>query len=153
MSLIKNSLFKDLGPTINGSAIYIYTQGIHMSIHCCVFENNWVTSLGGSICFSYGQINISHSSFYRCYSSKNTDDDLGGNCIYIDRNEANLECISTNLCGESTSNCADSSAQITSCKTSLTFFNATYNYGCGGAQICSLKILIYFLSNFLLFRY
>ena len=78
--MIKDALFYDLGNVAYGAAIYC--SGKDLTLICCRFDLNYVTTEGGSIHFTNGVLNISKTSFLKCYSSKHTNT-VEGNAIRV----------------------------------------------------------------------
>jgi len=133
--MIKNSIFKDLGPIDNGAAIC--TANTKITVFCCTFEGNVVNTQGGSIYFVNGVLSIYQSLFYKCYSSKNKGD-VWGNAVFVNAREFNINDTNTRRCGISESLCSDSAIHIEQSITTAFRLNATENYGCGGGAILSL---------------
>ena len=130
-SVVAKSIFKEISNSGDGGVFRVTDK--NLNITCCVFESTFCTNRGGSLFLSNCKLNINRTTFSRCYTSAYTNG-IYGNSIYINQNSANLECISTYLCGPSAKLCSDSSIYVETCVTKIKFYNSSNNYGIGGSS-------------------
>ena len=126
-----NSVFIDQNSTTNGGVLFIKCKDL--KVYCCIFDSNYCENHGGCLYVTDSNVDISKTSFSKCYVRNRKDGNLG-NAIFISKNKALFSYISTNLCGPDSTRSSDSSIALESCFTKLSFYNASNNNGYMGAS-------------------
>jgi len=130
---IKNALFDGFTTTGSGSVLNIESRNIF--IVSSSFFNCKASEEGGCIYAVSSSILIRSSEFYKCSSTKHTNEKNGNIMFSQNTKRVIIDCINSRLSGESSSCCSDSSIKIIGDFCRVTSYNASDNYGVGGASL------------------
>ena len=138
---VLNTFFENFHQSDFGSVFSISDSSL--DIQCCYFAENSCNNEGGCIYCLNSDLIIEKTSFYKCCSQAHKND-FYGNVLLINGIKALVKNINTYLCSYSEELSSDSSLAFLSSLVTLSFYNASNNYGYKGASGYTLK---YTLDN------
>ena len=129
---ISFSVFQDFHGSNNGGVLNV--DDIVLHIKCSYFTKNSCQSEGGCLYCTNTNLIISKTTFTHCFSTKYANN-MYGNAIYHNENNATIENMIVCLCSDSNeqNKCTDSSILFTKCFASIKFLNSSDNCGYRGA--------------------
>ena len=133
---VVSAYFVDIYKDGNGGAIEV--SGKLLLVSFCFFTNLSVSTHGGSISCNNSYCKIKKSCFYRSYSTKHKNDAGFGNAIFANKHEIVCDNINIRKCGPSADLGSDSSFKTSNCLNKIENYNASCNYGLGGASGISI---------------
>ena len=130
------SSFVGFNSSVSGGILSISKQ--KYNIFCCYFEEISTLKSDGS-CFIHGSSGkISKTIFYRSYSTEHSSNVYFGNAVCSEYSSIYVDHCSTLLCGPSQELSTDSCFKLNNGYASISFFNATSNYGIDGASAINI---------------